>query len=312
MHTLAIRLFGKFQVQQAGQPLEALNACKVGELFAYLLLYRGHPHTREVLAGLLWPAGSSEQVRKYLRHTLWKLQTALEPAEAVHGADVLLADADWIGLNPQAQLWLDVAEFERGCALVQNTSGYELDEPGEQAVRQALELYEGDLLEGWYQDWCLFERERLQRLYLALLEKEIDCCLAHGAYQAGLDYGASALRYDVAQERIHRRLMRLHYLAGNRTAALRQYEHCVGVLRQELGVGPSERTTKLYRQICSDDVQDLEQATTKSRAISLKDMPPALDQTLSRLKELQATVADVERQLQQAIQTVEAALNGPR
>jgi DNA-binding SARP family transcriptional activator len=312
MDGLAVRLFGKFQVQRAGQPLEALNTCKAGELFAYLLLYRGHLHTREVLAGLLWPACSSEQVRKYLRHTLWKLQTVLEPAEAVRGDGILLADADWIGLNPQARLWLDVAEFERACALVQNTPGYELDEPGEQAVRQALDLYAGDLLEGWYQDWCLFERERLQRLYLAMLEKRIDSCIAHGEYETGLDYGASALRYDVAQERIHRRLMRLHYLAGNRTAALRQYERCVSVLRQELGVGPSERTAELYRQICSDDLPGLEQTATKSRVRSPKDKPPALDQTLFHLKELQSTVADVERQLQLAIQTVEAVLNGPR
>ena len=39
-------------------------------------------------------------------------------------------------------------------------------------------VYRGDLLEGCYQDWCLFERERLQNAYLAMLDKLMVRC--HG------------------------------------------------------------------------------------------------------------------------------------
>jgi DNA-binding SARP family transcriptional activator len=46
--------------------------------------------------------------------------------------------------------------------------------------------------------------------------------------------------------------MRLHYLAGDRTTALRQYKRCVATLEEDLGVEPSMSTRILYEQICND------------------------------------------------------------
>jgi DNA-binding SARP family transcriptional activator len=77
MCRLIVHLFGKFQVQRDGQSLDGWNARKGPELLAYLLLYREHPHTRQALADLLWPENTTEQSMKYLRHTLWQLQTVL-------------------------------------------------------------------------------------------------------------------------------------------------------------------------------------------------------------------------------------------
>jgi DNA-binding SARP family transcriptional activator len=115
----------------------------------------------------------------------------------------------------------------------------------------------------------------------------------------------------VAHERIHRRLMRLYYLAGDRTAALRQYERCVTLLREELGVDPSERTVALYRQIRSGRLMGHSQAIIANgdRKIS-QEAPPTLDEALHHLQQLQTTVVEVEHRLQEVLQTVEAALNG--
>jgi len=82
----------------------------------------------------------------------------------------LLVKPDWIQVNPQADFWLDVAAFEQAFALVQGEPGQALKPASVQAVQAAIPLYRGDLLEGWYQEWCLFERERLQSMYLAMLE----------------------------------------------------------------------------------------------------------------------------------------------
>jgi DNA-binding SARP family transcriptional activator len=311
MCILAVRLFGKFQVQRDGQELQGLNTCKVWELFAYLLLYREHPHAREALASLLWPASTTEQAKKYLRHALWQLQTTLNLADTTEHNRILLVDPDdWICLNSDADLWLDVAEFERAYALVQKTPGKELDAQCEQTMRQALNLYRGDLLGGWYQDWCLFERERLQRQYLALLEKEMDYCSAHGEYETGLEFGIWALRYDVARERIHRRLMRLYYLGGNRTAALRQYERCVAFLRTELGVEPSTRTVTLYQQIRSELPLYPAGIASEQDSVTFMKTAPSLSQAHHQLKQLQTVFAEAECQLQKAIQAVEVALIG--
>jgi hypothetical protein len=43
--------------------------------------------------------------------------------------------------------------------------------------------------------------------------------------------------------------MRLYNTAGDRTAALRQYEICAAALEKEFGVQPTERTVTLLEQI---------------------------------------------------------------
>jgi DNA-binding SARP family transcriptional activator len=303
MCVLTIRLFGQLQVQRDDQVLDAWNSRKGHELLAYLLLHRERPHTRQALADLLWPDSSTEQSMKYLRHTLWQLQTVLDHS-------IQVTDPESLGLNLNAGLWLDVMEFEQAYARVQGISGEEWDGQRAQIVQEALNLYRGDLLEGWYQDWCLFERERLQRIYLSMLEKQMAYCEAHGQYEVGLACGTCALRYDVAHERVHRRLMRLYYLAGDRTAALRQYERCVILLREELGVEPSERTVTLYRQIRSGRLMGHSQATANGDGRTSQEAPPTLDEALHHLQQLQTTVVEVEYRLQEVLQTVESALNG--
>jgi DNA-binding SARP family transcriptional activator len=307
MTVLRIRLFGRFEVRHKGQLIPGLHPRKTQELFAYLLLHKDRPHSREILANLMWSGSTAQHARKYLRHTLWQLQSALNSADATAGGgEVLSADHDWLHIDPQVDLWLDTAKFERAYLLVQGLSGREFDSQQSETVQRALELYRGDLLEGWYEDWCLFERERLQRLYLALLGKQMIYCEAHGEYELGLDCGSRALQCDVAYERIHRRMMRLHYLAGDRTGALRQYQQCVSFLREELDVEPSARTVSLCERIRSG--RPLTRPGTPS------ERPGAADQrllsapeALQQLEQLQTAFLELQCQFQETVEAFEMA-----
>jgi DNA-binding SARP family transcriptional activator len=261
------------------------------------------------VASLLWGDSSTAQSRKYLRQTLWQLQTAIDPQREPINARLLLLEQDWVQLNPEVDLLLDVTVFEQAFALVQRVPDQELDAQGARSLQAAVYLYQGDLLEGWYQDWCLYERERLQGMYLAMLDKLVGYCEAHQDYDAGLDYGTRILRYDRARERTHRRLMRLHYLAGRRTAALRQYERCVAALDEELGVRPAKHTVALYQQIRVDQLDGFAFALVGATT-ALEPTTVTLLQVLGRLKQLQATLTSAQRQVQQDIQAVELALNG--
>src|SRR5215467_13109593 len=111
MSTLSIHLFGKFCVRRDEQVLDGFDARKVQELFCYLLLHRDHSLPRETLAGLLWPDTTTVQSKKNLRQALWQLQTALGSQNEPTNDRILLVDADWVQLNTQADLWLDVAVF---------------------------------------------------------------------------------------------------------------------------------------------------------------------------------------------------------
>jgi DNA-binding SARP family transcriptional activator len=171
------------------------------------------------------------------------------------------------------------------------------------ALQTAIELYRGELLDGWFQDWCLFERERLQNVYLTLVDKLIDYHEAAGAYERGISLGMDALRYDHAREEVHRRLMRLYYLTGDRTAALRQYERCAAVLHEALGVPPADLTTLLYYQIKSGKLELVEAELESPTAAS-----GTLRALLDNLCQIQAALSELHRRVQQNIREVEVAL----
>lgn len=311
MSTLRISLFGKFDVRYGEHRLIGLDAHKGRELFCYLLLYQDRSHPRESLADLLWGDHPTAQSRNYLRKALWQLQSTLDAQTDSVKGQFLLIESEWIQLHPQADIWLDVTIFEQVFSLVHGIPGRDLLQEQVQALRDAVELYRGELLEGWYQEWCLYERERFQFKYLTMLDKLMDYGEANREFENALLYGERILRYDRARERTHRRLMRLQYLAGDRTAALRQYERCVRALREELGVEPAERTLMLRDLIIDDRLDKMIQAPTEVEIASNTGADP-LPEVLSRLKQFHEILTNIQHQLQQQIWTVESALSGRR
>ncbi len=310
MSKLRIYLFGKFSVRRNDQILDGFDARKIQEFFCYLLLHRDHSLPRETLASLLWPDTTTAQSKKNLRQALWQLQSALGSQNERVNDRVLLVESEWVQLNSRADLWLDVAEFEQAFNLVQKIPGQELDSSQAQLLQDTVQLYQGPLLEGWYQDWCLLERERLQSLYLAMLDKLMSYCEAHHDYETSLLYGMRIMCYDRARERTHRRLMRLYYLIGDRAEALRQYERCASALEEELGVGPSKSTTAIYSQIIADQLDEVERTPAPTEAnTSIDVIAPLLFELLEHLTQFQSARSDLQKQLQMSIKTMELALN---
>lgn len=309
MSTLRVHLFGKFYILQHNQVLDGFNARKVQELFCYLLLHRNHSLPRETLASALWPETTTTQSKKNLRHVLWQIQSALGNKAEAMNERLLLVEPDWVHLNTEADVWLDVAALEQAFNLVQNIPGHQLDTAAVELLQNAVQLYQGPLLEGWYHDWCLYERERHQNMYLSLLDKLMTYCEAHHDYGTALLYGVRILCYDRARERTHRRLMRLYYLNGDRAAALRQYEQCAAALDEELGAKPSKGTVGLYEQIQADMLAVSEPTIIQHELTT--DIVPirTLDEVLGQLAQFQTTLSDLQSQVQQSIQTVEIALN---
>ena len=259
-----------------------------------------------MLAGVLWGDNPTPQSKKYLRQALWQLNSGLESQLGAISRRILEVEPEWINLNSNAHVWLDVAEFERAYAGVQGATGQDLDSQTAHTLQAAVRLYAGELLEGYYQDWCVYERERLQNMHLAILDKLMSYCEAHRLYEDGLSYGASVLRCDRARERTHRRIMRLHYLAGDRTAALRQYATCVAALQDELHIAPSETTLALYEQIRGDRVAPAPPMATQAEPVP---SPSSLPAVLAHLKQLQAALTSFQNQMQHDIQNIEHLLD---
>jgi DNA-binding SARP family transcriptional activator len=243
---------------------------------------------------------SAAQSRKYLRQALWKLHTVLDEAADTPANHILNIEPAWLSINNDADFSLDVAVFEAAFQGAEGVAGWDLSESTVHSLLEAIDLYRGDLLEDWYQDWCIFERERLQNLYLMMLTKLMAYYESHGQYEAGIAHAVRLLGYDRANERAHRSLMRMYYCAGDRTAALRQYYRCVETLQEELGVEPAESTKGLYHAIIRD--QDVDPRDDTAKIVS----HPYESGFSQSVAQLQANLHTFERQLERLQHDIES------
>jgi DNA-binding SARP family transcriptional activator len=154
-----------------------------------------------------------------------------------------------VGFNRNSDHWLDVAVFEEKAGRILRHNVKNMAAKDALDLEKTLELCKGELLEGFYEEWALRERERLRALYLKSLAHLMHYYKTQMAYDKSLTCGQRILGHDPLREEIHREVMRLYLESGQRAMAIRQYRACCQVLEAELGVPPMEETQGLYRLI---------------------------------------------------------------
>ncbi|MEJ2737394.1 MAG: AAA family ATPase [Anaerolineae bacterium] len=240
--SLQIRLLGSPEISLHGAPVRGLRSVKAQALLFYLAV-SATPHTRAALATLLWGDFPDSAARSNLRKALHYLRSHLEGYLAI--------ERDSVGLSPDADCWVDVAEFDAA-----------LQDGTESSLQRATELYRGDFLEGFYirdaldfEGWWLAERARLRERMLDSLYGLADRRARLGDLEGAIALTRRFLDLEPWREEAHRRLMGWLALNGQRSAALAQFEACRQVLEEELAVEPAAETIALYEQIRNGELE---------------------------------------------------------
>jgi DNA-binding SARP family transcriptional activator len=227
---IRIELFGAPRVLR-GDSLLKLPARKTLALLACLAL-EGRM-TRAKLATRLWEDLDSVAARRNLRRELHRLRES-----GLDGA--VQSDGDQLQLAPG--IGVDTAEFEADLAVGRSM--------------QALARYVGPLLDGFevtdapgFDDWAAQQRERLAQRWRSAALAQATQLEQDGDARGALALHQRLLADDALHEQHHRDVMRLHYLLGEREAALAQFERCRDVLRDELGLAPLPETVSLADRI---------------------------------------------------------------
>ena len=188
--------------------------------------------SRSRVAGMLWPDASQRHGSACLRSGVWRVNSAAN--------GVIVATRFTLDLNPGIEV--DVHRYIAGAARsVESPSLTPVsDVAGPLGTR-------GVLLPDWDDEWILADRERLRQVRLHVLEEQAERLIRARHYALALDAALAALVEDPTRESAHRTIIRIHLAEGNASEARRAYLACQRVLRQDLGVEPSEITTRMLR-----------------------------------------------------------------
>ena len=251
---LRISLLGRPLLERGGEEIVGFSYRKSLALLYYLALTPG-AHSRHFLAGLLWSEMPDANARAALSRSLSDLRKRVEP--------FLEITAHHVAFNREAAYWLDAAFFERvvRAALADEKAADAL--PDFRQLREAVALYRGDLLEGFYvpdalgfEEVVTIARERLHILAVQALERLVKHDVATGTFHRGMEDASRLLALEPTHEATHAQLMLLLARNGQRSAALSQYESCREILKTELGLTPSVETTTLYERIVNGEIGD--------------------------------------------------------
>ena len=134
-------------------------------------------------------------------------------------------------------------------------------------------LYRGSFLAGFsiggaapFEEWALLRREQISLQVMSLLGNLAAYHEARGDYPAAQAYARQQIALEPWSEEAHRTLMRVLTLDGQRSAALHQYYTCRDLLRDELGVEPTEETVALYEAIRAGLLVDKETRKQRDKA----------------------------------------------
>lgn len=248
--SLCLYLLGAPQIDLETK-LITLERRKSLALLAYLANEPGG-HSRESLSALLWPDYDPSSAFKNLRQVLWEIQKTL-------GEGWLISDRERVALiNDPARVWLDVHQFEELFARSKTEQDPEFQLP---LLTESAKLYRNQFLHGFslkdaypFNDWAFAKSEELQHIFSLILDQLSRSHCAVGQASQAIPWARRLVALDPLNEAAHRRLMEVYLQAGQKNAALKQYQTCEQILRKELNLDPQPATRALYQKIRKGEV----------------------------------------------------------
>ena len=197
-------------------------------LLAFLALSRRTVHRSQV-AGTLWRDVPDRRAAGNLRSTVWRLRQT--------GMELVRVTGNHLRLSPAVAVDLD--DMERVARLV--------TDPSSSLASLSLDQVSlgGELLPGWDDEWVLLERERHRQIALHVLDSLCKRWTAEGRFAEAIGAGLAAVASEPLRETSQRALISAFLAEGNRTEAVRQFDHYRQALESELGLAPSATVSEI-------------------------------------------------------------------
>jgi DNA-binding SARP family transcriptional activator len=221
----SIRLLGTFQLR-VSTSVVTLPLC-AQKVLAFLAV-SGDVQSRDCVAGHIWPESSHERAHSSLRTALWKIRKADDA--------IIECGRDHLRLGRSVRIDLhDTIQRARSVLEVGPTADDTID----------ITMFEADLVPDWDDEWLLLQRERLRQLRIHALESLSHSLRLEGAHGRSIEAAYAALAAEPLRDSAHACLIAAHLAEGNRAQATQHFTTYSRLMRDELGLAPSESVARL-------------------------------------------------------------------
>ena len=247
---LRFDVLGRFRVSRAGWEIaeESWRRPVDARLVRFLLIHLDAPVPEDLIIEALWPDLSASSARRSLQVAVSGVRHVVD-LKSGEGSMLVSRDRTY-QLTLTDQDAVDAEEFRAAVATA-------LAEQGEQRrslLGRARSLWAGEPLpEERYADWATAYRERLSDSFISLLTALIEIYERSGDHAHAVDAARELVELDPLNEEGHRALISAYARTGRRGHALRQFLECRRALVEELGIEPTEATTRLQARILAGD-----------------------------------------------------------
>jgi DNA-binding SARP family transcriptional activator len=240
---LAIRCFGRFEVERQGQPVHQWRRSAAKTLLKYLVAQR-QPVSRDALLELLWPETDPAVAANSFRVACHALRQVLG------SDDYLVCDGRNYYLDPRAPIRVDVYAFAEHIDVAFRLERQRRPDEAAREYAAAVASYRDDyLVEDRGAEWTQLRREELKDHYLIALTRLADYYERRRDDASCIACCQKILTHDACREDAYQRLMRCHLRLGRRHQARHWFDVCVETLKRELDAAPSEETRRLLESI---------------------------------------------------------------
>jgi len=248
---LSLYAFGKFRVFSGGNEVhdKLWKTRKSKYIFAFLANHSGKDVGDEKIMDTFWPDHPPEKARQSLYAALSHMRKALEAGGEGENERVVLARKGFYKFNDERPWFFDVSEFERQYDTGQARLRDGREDEAVNAFQKAEALYQGPFMEGYYADWAVYLKENLEIKYVEILETMMEHFMGKERYEVTIDYANRLLEIDNCHQDAHINLMTCYIEQGKPAQAIRQYQTCTQVFKDELNLSPPSEMAEMYLEI---------------------------------------------------------------
>jgi WD40 repeat protein/serine/threonine protein kinase len=249
MAQLSLSLLGEFRAALDEQAVTTFRTRLAQAILIYLVV-QPERHRREHLMSLFWPDLPQASAQQNLRQNLYLLRQSIAAVDTRDGRSMvplLLAERDFLQLNPMAAVHVDVRRLD---ALLDRI------EPGSEELHEVVELYRGDFLADFYlpystpfEEWTTGRRETYRRRVMEVMGLLVDRALVAGEYEDAENIIRRQLAIDPLHEAANRRLIETLARREQRNAAISHFEAYRELLHRDLQLPPGAETLNLVDQV---------------------------------------------------------------